>query len=486
MSDATTLRDREIAARFREGPTRAPAGLLEATMAASRRAAQRPGLVAGVLGAPGAGRPISAGRRSWSGNELRMLLVALALLLAAATVYVLSGSPRDRLPTAITSTTPTSRTPQPTPAVSTQAPTASLPDNPDALRDPSWSFSIERPAEMPWQAVEPGFDGNLLGIDAVGDPTRYVAVSGEDHAAWDVYFGRCASNACAGPLVTVSVAREPAGPLVGTTSCNAAPPSFVIDCIASNDAWPVTISGTTLEELKDAWVAKFGSTAPATQSSLDGEPAIVFANGGRQTLVALHGDVVVAILLQPRGGTDVEAAAALAAVIANFHFDEPQPTFVLPPSDPTRLGKLRLTMPEGWIIHPGATELTVRSTGGGIFAIEQDVIVTDPGSGLTIHRPVMVNNAVVETAGFSIDGDTYNQLVASIDAGMPDATRSAIRIDGVKAFRWSVPQTSMIHPLVAVAAVEWKGRFYVFVEHLPLDGLPGSTFDVLLNGVELL
>jgi len=165
----------------------------------------------------------------------------------------------------------------------------------------------------------------------------------------------------------------------------------------------------------------------------------------------------------------------------------PTETFDFPPPEPSTVGKLRLTMPDGWLVRPGTTTLRVEPAGGGVFSRDQQVIALEPGAELFIQRPVMAGTqGYSESTGFSISGDTYDELVASVDAALQDATHRQIRIDGVKAYRWSVPQTSYIHPLVEVAAVEWRGTFYVFVEHLGLDGDPGNGFQVLLDGVNLL
>jgi hypothetical protein len=199
---------------------------------------------------------------------------------------------------------------------------------------------------------------------------------------------------------------------------------------------------------------------------------------------ALNNQLVV-VQPSPRATSTLSARPSSPPTVPEAT-EGPHATFVFPPSEPTTLADVRLTMPAGWLIRPGATRLTITSAGGGVFTIQQQVIAVQPGSGLTINRPVMVNNTVHQFAGFSIGGNTYKQLVASIDAAIPDARRSAIRVDGVKGYRWAVPQTSYVGPLVAVAAIEWKDKFYVFVEHLPLDGSVAGTFDALLNGIELL
>jgi hypothetical protein len=70
--------DRALASWIHEGPTRAPAGLIEGVLTSTASAGQRPGAIARALGAPALDVPI--GRRPLS------LATWLAILLAAATL----------------------------------------------------------------------------------------------------------------------------------------------------------------------------------------------------------------------------------------------------------------------------------------------------------------------------------------------------------------------------------------------------------------
>ena len=153
----------------------------------------------------------------------------------------------------------------------------------------------------------------------------------------------------------------------------------------------------------------------------------------------------------------------------------------LPPPTPGVLGDIRVATPDGWVVQTEKTRLVLNSTGSGFFSIEQLVIALEPGADLSIKRPTGSS----QTASFTVSGRTFDELVASIDAAVPDATRTKTTIDGRMAYRWGIPQTWYIGPLNAMGAIEWKGTFYVFVQHLPLDGAPGDTLGILLGAVTL-
>lgn len=66
-----------------------------------------------------------------------------------------------------------------------------------------------------------------------------------------------------------------------------------------------------------------------------------------------------------------------------------------------------------------------------------------------------------------------------------DGERTGITIGGAVGYRWAVPQRWYVGPLAGLAAFEWKGRFYVFQVHDPLDGAPGDVLGPVLAGVTL-
>lgn len=164
------------------------------------------------------------------------------------------------------------------------------------------------------------------------------------------------------------------------------------------------------------------------------------------------------------------------------------PRFSIDPGPPEtrRLADLELTIPSGWNFSwaSNAESLAVLD-GAHLFARSMAVTALAPGAVIKVPRPEPSGQEFDVTAGFEISGATFAELVASIDAGAPDASRSNISVDGRAGYLWTVPQTSIVMPLVAVAALRWKGTFYVFYEQLALDGAPGRTFQVLLNGVHL-
>jgi hypothetical protein len=322
--DARASVDRRAAAWLGDGPDAAPPGLLVATLSRSREVRQRPGWLAVALGTPtirgGAARTI----------EWRVVAVAIGLVLASAALLAVIGSTNKRPVSVIASLTATSA-PTPLAPSSSAAPLATtttststpsfVADPPNVLSVSSWGITIDRPGTVPWGGVESGFHGDPLGADAVPGKT-HVIVLGVEHAAWDLSFGPCTVNRCAPPLITVSIARAGTGLIVGTTTCSHAPSNLLIDCLVGDDLWPISLAGKTVKELRQAWLAQFG-TATVTRTTLGGAPAVVLDKNGRQTVLAVHGDVLVALLEWGWGASDQEAAAALDGVIANFRFDSP-------------------------------------------------------------------------------------------------------------------------------------------------------------------
>ena len=322
-----------------EGPDRAPSDLLTRLLERSRSTRQRPGWLAVALGTPAA-----EDRGMARSIALRPMLIALGLLLAAAALVSVSiiGSRNDRLVTVVASPshTPVPAT-QPTlgpthsPLAQTPTPTATATFDasqvPEVYAVADWGITLRRKATMPWGAVEVGFDGDPIGFHAVGSQTRYVLMSDVDQTSRDLFFGACSADRCQRPLITLSLARNGAGLVVGTTDCWGAPPSFVFDCLGSNDLWPVTVSGHTLAALRREWLAAFGD-ATVTSIRLGGEPAVVLERAGRRTVLAIHGDVLVALITQPlAGSSEADAASALDGVISRFRFDDrPSASSTLP------------------------------------------------------------------------------------------------------------------------------------------------------------
>jgi len=269
------------------------------------------------------GAPAAADGGAASPIDLRPLLVVLGLLLSATVIFAVSGFRDDRQVTVVASPSPAAQaTTRSTGEPIRPTPTAFEPHAPDVYTVAEWGITLKRDVTTPWQAVEVGFDGSHVGINLVGDPTRYVFMVPDSQTSRDLFFGACSSRGCARPLISLSLGRKNAGLVVGTTSCWNAPDSFVFDCLGSNDLWPVTVSGSTLAELEQDWLATVGG-ATVKQFTLDGEPAIALDNGGLTTVLAVHGKVLVALITQPLVGSGAEdAARALEGVIENFRFDD--------------------------------------------------------------------------------------------------------------------------------------------------------------------
>lgn len=210
----------------------------------------------------------------------------------------------------------------------TPRPTATpyVPEPPEVYPIAGWGITLMRDMATPWQAIRTGFDGNQLGIDVVADEQPYLLTDTVDRTAVDIFFGRCSDESyCAQPLITVSLARNGASVIIKAGDCSLAPPNWYIDCLISNDRWPISLKGSTLTQLKDAWLAEIG---PATVSTgrLDGAKALVLDTGVRRMIVAIHAGIVVALITEQLTGETPEAAArAFDSAISSFHFVDETP-----------------------------------------------------------------------------------------------------------------------------------------------------------------
>ena len=307
--------DRNVGAWLAEGPERAPAHLLSATLAMTSGTTQRPGVVAVILGAPSASD--NTARRI--DPRVGWLVIALALAAFAATVAMI-GVPRPALVVVPAPTAVPGPSVAPTRHPASPAPTLAETPAPESYSIPEWGITIKRDPTTPWLAIREGFDGHRIGYDEIGNGARYVLVSVPEHAAVDVFFDTCANGICPPKIITVSLARKGAGLLGGTKPCFAATPNVVFDCLASNDLWPITVDADTLKDLRRGWVETFGE-ATATRIQLDGEPAVMLERPTGRTVLAVHGGIRLAIIEQSGfGDGSEEAARAFDAVIQGFRF----------------------------------------------------------------------------------------------------------------------------------------------------------------------
>ena len=254
-------------------------------------------------------------------------MAAAALLAALVGGWVIGASPNRELDLVVApltspaspETAAASQTPTPTASArATPAPPRGTP-LPETFVLTDWGVSVQRDPSAPWTDAEIGFDGLSIGLDSVGDPAPYVFAP-VDQTAVDLYFGPCAGGSCGRPIITVSVARNGAGVVVGTTTCEHAPPGFYFDCVASNDSWPMTASGDSLAQLRKSWIDWYGDW-PTSKATIDGAAAVTIDRGGLKTLLAIRNGVPLAVITQPLMGSDPGAAALIfERVVAGVRF----------------------------------------------------------------------------------------------------------------------------------------------------------------------
>ena len=304
----------------------------------------------------------------------------------------------------------------------------------------------------PWYRVGPG-----LGAGP-GDGTAV--------AFW---FGQCLDNMCNQPYISLSYADPAVGAIVEG---------------AGGDY--KRVRGFTLAQLRKSWASLYRDST-FEDASIDGTPAVLAIGGQTHmaVLAVLHGRAV-SVSISPAAFAPYDQSALKGRLNAftgaiyipiEVPSTEPSPE----PSPAGTLKDLTVTLPAGWVIRSTESRMTVTEPGPGIFRLNASIAALEPGGGLTIPRPTASNR----NAGFQVEGRTLGEVVHSVGAALTDADRRDIQIAGQPAVRWVVPQTSYVGPLVNVAVLEWKHNFYVFVEQLPLDGDPGTSFEDVLAGVTL-
>lgn len=394
----------------------------------------------------------------------RVRLGAMLFLLALLAIAAFSGRPPIDI-VAVTTTPSPRGTERPSPSV---APSV---DELPAPYDTHLGFKVWTNASDPWVSVARTWAGHP---ESIGK-------------ALDFGFGRCASEGCVPSAVSVSVATVGEGSVVVDWTyeeCpNANDRAYATTCAiwsTMHRGTPVVIEGTTTDELVAAWVERFGAV----------EPQSVFIAGARWVIVdrksviagfTANGDQLLAITSQAAPGLSLMAREArFRKFVAAIRFDELRAPGSAPPGSGV-VRDLELTLSADWSIAQRPSSLDIWEATGGLFSISMRITALGPGERIAIRRPVGDRR----NADILVSGLTLDELVARIDAAVGDGIRTDTAIGGEPGYRWRLPQRWYVGPLVALAVVEWKGMFYVFEEHLPLDGPPGRSFEDLLGGVTL-
>ena len=449
---------RDVAAWLGEGPDRAPSDLLARSMATVAVTRQRRAVVAAALGAPAIHD--STNRR----GSLRLLVAAALLVLAAILVIVVAGAwHRQPLITTVLPPSPPATVFEDTPIPSDPVPTEPPP------------FAAGQNVSVAWSPINPWTKVRAI---PGGLPTILV-----DHLR-EVLFDTCI-NQCTGPFtIDFTVGTIDQGIVYGGKKCPN--PADALGCAIyqAEGGSPITlvVKGTTTDELAEAWQAEFGTPQQQQSMIVNDNPWQILIYENKSVGVVAKGSRVVAVTVVAQGGLPTDAVPImLMRFLPAIQFGaEPNPG-LLPPVTAT-LGDLTLTMPSNFAANAGPATIRINEDRGhGDFLVIDDrITLLKPGASMRIER---YGGGTPVT--FEVTGATLEAIRRSITRGLGDSGSTVLRIGDAQGYRWNVGQASIMHPLVAVAVIEWKGSFYVFEEHFPLDGMSAGNFDLVLQGVTL-
>lgn len=458
MSEHASLgQPREVEAWLADGPVRAPAELLQSAIARTTSTRQRSPIVALALGAPSIGG--RASRPMW----LRLWVVGALLVLAAIVAIVAAGSLRQQRP--ITSVLP----PSPPARVLDDSP---IPSGPAPSEQPA--FDAGQNVLVVWSAVNPWTE--VVAIPG-GNPTIMA-----DHLR-EVVFDACV-NRCTGRFVIdFLVGTIDEGLVYGWQPCPN--PADAISCAifqAEGGSTGITLAveGTTTDELVAAWQAEFGQAQQQKATVVNVERWQILTYEGHSVAIVAKGSRVVAVTVRAQGGLPADAVPVmLERFLPAIQFGaEPNPGLLAPVS--ATLGDITITMPGNYAIGAGPGTLSLNEDTGSFLVIDDRVTRLRPGDAMRIER-----SGGTMPPTFEVRGITLDEVKSAIDAALGTAMRKDLRIGDARGYRWRVPVAALVHPLVAVAVIEWKGSFYVFEEHFPLEAAGGGNFDFVLQAVTL-
>jgi hypothetical protein len=298
MNDSFGPIERRLASRFREGPSHAPSGLLDAALSSTRRTRQRSELAALLLGTPGAGPRVDSGARGLT--RLQLLLVAIlagglvAGILVAGAIQLLNRA-------IVIIPTPTSTTPPIVPSTS-PIPSSRPLATPEPVADLALGLVLDPGIDAPWSPQEALWGGHEMGLF--------------DNVA-QVAYGGC-PQACDGDI-SISSGSPMEGVIVDwIPDCAGFEPQA---CASFGDppGGPVRLHGASTDELAGAWVDYFGQ-ADAFARSISSAPVVVLSNGRATGAVFVRQGQAFALTVHARGSSRSDQLARLDRVLQDVHF----------------------------------------------------------------------------------------------------------------------------------------------------------------------
>ena len=458
MSEHAALgQPRVVAAWLAEGPEQAPSGLLQKALDRTATTRQRSSIVAVALGAP------SIGGRASRPMSLRLWVVGALLVLAAVMAIAVAGSLRQQRP--ITTVLPSS----PPASVLHDSPIPSGPASSDRL-----PFDAGENVYVAWSAVNPWTE--VLAIPG-GNPT-FMA----DHLR-EVVFDSCVSQCTGRFVIDFIVGRIDEGLVYGWQRCPNLSDAFgcaIFEAENGDDGITLAVEGASTDELAAGWQAAFGPAHQVRESVVNAERWQILTYADRSVGIVAKGSRLVAVTVRAQGGLPADAVPVmLERFLTAIQFGaDPNPGLLGTVS--ATLGDITVTMPGDFAIGAGPTRLSMNKDTGSFLVIDDLVTRLKPGDTMRIER-----SGGTTPSTFEVRGTTLAEVTSSIDAALGTARRTDLRIADALGYRWRVTQAAIVHPLVAVAVIEWKGSFYVFEEHFPIEAASAGNFDLVLQRVTL-
>ena len=406
MSDQRAMIDREIAAQFRDGPSRAPLGLLEATLTSTGRMRQRSAMTAALLGAPSAGRRVDVVAAGLTRRDLLVLgllagilaggiLVAGAMQLLDRQIVDLRSPRATAAPLASDLTTPP-RTPAP------------------VVENVGLGFAVMRNDADPFAEYEDRWNGH----DTQGP-----------EGAVDFEFGTCPSS-CGGQ-VSVSSSTPWSGVIVDwMTECGTLSPFDCADLKARGGV-PLRLRGASVDELAAAWIGRFGPSESDRQT-VEGIDEVILWNANSTGALFVRGGRTFSVMVHATDGSpQPNQLARLRQFLASLRFPKPEAAIY-------RNDDLGLVVSsedagpwhdvhQGWGAGPGDETSVVFFFGQCADNLCNAPYVSlsygDPATGAIVQR--------TETGDFlRVRGSTLEKLRASWAALYPDHEFKDATVDG--------------------------------------------------------
>jgi hypothetical protein len=242
---------------------------------------------------------------------------------------------------------------------------------------------------------------------------------------------------------------------------------------------PVYEAVRSREDLVAAWIDRYGGAVTSTRQ-VDGIDWTIVRTHDRVAGLAVDGDRLVVVAADRFGRTPKELDDRFRAFLEALRFVDPSLTW--------RGAQIRT--PDGWqITNASDSEVLLRRFHSAIGQLGSMLRIraVSPGERVWITQsspnPFGIQEALAWSAaghGFWASGSTFHELRRSVEAAVGAGQRR--RIDGHRAWTWTLTEASFFGAGVRLAIVEARDAFLVVSTVLPF-GAPSSTMERLLEAM---